>query len=93
MAGVEAVGTAGHCGRRADWGVAEDGALVSLPYPGAQTPGDPGSLAPLPGLALVVEALTRALPDTSETQRFGQIRARGGKGGGGRTWCRRGLAG
>ena len=89
MAGVEAVGTAGHCGRRADWGVAEDGALVSLPYPGAQTPGHPGSLAPFPGLALVVEALTRALPDTSETQRSGQIRA----GGGGRTWCRRGLAG
>ena len=68
VAGVEAVGPAGHCGRHVDWRMAEDLPLVSLSYPGTQTPRHARPLAPLAGLALVVEALARALPDTPETQ-------------------------
>merc|ERR1719510_1627224 len=44
--------------------MAEDLPLVSLSYPGTQTPRHARPLAPLACLALVVEALARALPDT-----------------------------
>ena len=67
VAGVQAVGPAGHGGRHGDWGMAEDVPLVLVSYPGTQTPGHAWPLAPLTGLALMVEALAGTLPDTSET--------------------------
>ena len=93
VAGVQAVGPAGHGGRHGDGGEAEDVPLVLVSYPGTQTPRDARPLAPLTGLALVVETLTWTLPDTSETSNSHQSLlslcwARGGF-----TWCRRGLAG
>ena len=67
VAGVQAVRPAGHGGRHADGGMAEDVALVLVSYPGTHAPRHSRPLAPLAGLALVVEALARTLPDTSET--------------------------
>ena len=64
VAGVQAVGPAGHGGRHVYRRMAEDLSLVSLPYPGTETPRHARPLAPLARLALVVEALARTLPDT-----------------------------
>ena len=89
VAGVQAVGPAGYRLGHGDRRIAKYVPRVSLSYPVTETPRLSGPSTPLPSLALVVQTLSRALPDTPESVSEGEDRRRQED----PTWCRRGPAG